>query len=191
MESQRLVRIAPRKAVPVLRTGSVFWKDYTVTVRMRALIDDAPSGFLFRYQTSLMYYGLYFVEGRIEFHRVEKCKRDILASVPFCWDSDKFYTVSVAVKGDSFVASINGKAVLSVSDSRYLTGCVALSSCVPTQYASIRVDMEEKAYSDFVSIVEGNEKGLLEKGRKSPSSRSWQSSILARSAAAAKSDSAA
>ena len=99
MEQQRLKPPKERKAVPVLRRGDVAWKDYTVTVRMRAFTRSEICGVLFRYTSSMMHYGFFLKGENAEIHRVHKTERTVLATVPVKCDPDSVHTLRVTCKG--------------------------------------------------------------------------------------------
>lgn len=139
MESTRIQGPQEKTSLPTLASGDVLWKDYQVKVLLRPLSKDLPSGFLFRYQTSLMHYGVFFTSEGLELQRVDKLERSVLANASVDWSTDEFQLVSVTVEGDLIVLSHNGDEVLRIQDNRYADGCIALCACMPTQYASVEV----------------------------------------------------
>jgi len=69
MESSRIQGPQEKTSLPTLASGDVLWKDYQVKVLLRPLSKDLPSGFLFRYQSSLMHYGVFFTSEGLELQR--------------------------------------------------------------------------------------------------------------------------
>ena len=150
MEQMRLTEPAPRKAIPCLRAGDVMWEDYTVSVKVRAMIADHFNGILFRYQTSMMHYGFFLVPGGVELHKVAKTERTVLVHSDAPWSADEYNILSVSLDGSSIRCSINGKVVIEYSDNTYSEGCIALCACRPTRYRDVCVEMTDaqfKAYS--------------------------------------------
>lgn len=139
MESSRIQKPQEKTTLPTLVSGDVLWQDYQVKVSLRPLSKDLPSGFLFRYQTSLMHYGVFFTSEGLELQRVDKLERIVLAQASFLWSTDEFQQVTVTLDGDLIVISHNEEEVLRYHDGRYANGCIALCACMPTQYASIEV----------------------------------------------------
>ncbi len=139
LEQMRVQPMGDRAALPTLAAGEKDWRDYELTVSLRPLTRTFASGILFRYQTSMMHYALFLVEGGVELHRVEKYERTLLGSVKADWDCDTYQELSVKARGDRFVCSLNGTPVLDVTDGRYEEGGIALSSCMPAQYARVAV----------------------------------------------------
>ena len=160
MEQMRVTKPMEKAAVPVLRAGAVDWADYTVSVALRALTAQEICGVLFRYQTSMMHYGFFLVPGGVELHRVDKLERTVLASARTDWGCDDFHTLTVGIRGDSFTCFLDGRKVLEAADTRYGNGCVALCACMPTQYRSISVQMDNAAY-DRLMVLRDKEKHLL------------------------------
>jgi rhamnogalacturonan endolyase len=144
MEQMRITCPAEKKAVPVLRAGDTDWTDVTVSVNLRVLMPSRICGFLFRYQTSMMHYGIFLADGCIELHRVVKQERTILARKEITWDCDTFHELSVTVTGSRIQGFLDGKQCLEADDTTYSNGCIALCACMPTQYVSVSVTTDEK-----------------------------------------------
>lgn len=174
MESQRLVKILPRKANPTLRAGDIDWKDYTFSVAIRPLINDERAGVLFRYQTSLMHYGVFFINNKIIAERVEKEERTELASATCPYSFDAFYTLKIVAKGTHFECFVNNELYLSFNDDRYLSGCIALSSCIPSQYSSCSVDMDKNCYKELNKQRLEKENSLNLNRTKYPKMKLWK-----------------
>ncbi|WP_320128324.1 hypothetical protein [uncultured Sphaerochaeta sp.] len=146
MEQMRMTKPRPKKAVPILRAGSTDWTNVTISVSLRALTATQICGFLFRYQTSMMHYGIFLVPGGIALHRVEKQERTVLSYCEIPWSCDTFHELSVEVKGSHIQGFLDGKPCLETEDARYTTGCMALCACMPTQYASVSVTTDDATF---------------------------------------------
>jgi rhamnogalacturonan endolyase len=139
MELSRIQEIQTKTTLPTLVSGDPLWQDYLLKAVLRPLSKDLPCGLLFRYQTSLMHYGLFFTSEGLEIHRVEKNERTILAKAPVTWSTDEFQRVSITLKGEEITVRHQEKELLLVKDGLYPAGGIALSACMPTQYASVEV----------------------------------------------------
>lgn len=168
MEQMRIKPPENKKAVPVLRCGDVRMKDYRVSVKMRAYSKGEVSGILFRYQTSSMHYAFYLNKDGAEVDRVNKTERVILARAHFDWSTDIFHTLRVVVKGNRFLCYFDKSLVLDCSDDMYRTGTVALSSCIPAAYSSIKVEMTEEEEDAFNKVIEKDRKRIEEKRKHFP-----------------------
>ncbi len=149
IEQMRLTEPAPRKAIPTLRSGDILWSDYTVSASVRPMIAAHFNGILFRYQTSMMHYGLFLVLGGVELHRVDKLERTVLASAKVSWDADGYNELKVSLEGSGIRCYLNGSLVIETFDSRYSTGCIALCACRPTRYRAVSVEMTEEQYRTY------------------------------------------
>lgn len=154
MEQMRIKPPKDRSAVPCLRKGDVRMGDYKLTVVMRAYRRDEISGIAFRYQTSMMHYGFFLKGNGVEFHRVNKMERTVLASKACEWSTDSFHSLGVLCKGGSFTCFLDGEEVFEVKDEMYSEGCIALSSSMPAAYSNVLVEMtndEKKAFDERLS----------------------------------------
>lgn len=70
------------------------------------LFDSLYAAILFRYQTSLMHYAFFLNGNKIQFWRVNKTERTMLAQTPFEYNGDEYYTISVVCKGNTFTGAV-------------------------------------------------------------------------------------
>ena len=83
MEQTRVRNPLTHGVCPVLATGEERWQDYTFTVTLRTLCSNEEAGVLFRYQTSLMHYAFFMNDNKVQFWRIEKKERTMLAEAPY------------------------------------------------------------------------------------------------------------
>ena len=165
MEQQRVTSPdAPKGAMPALRAGDVRWKNYRIKAEVRVFTHSEPCGILFHYQTSMMHYGFFLTKTGAELHRVDKMHRVLLASSPVLWNEDDFHLMEVEVKNDSYKCYLDGTLIFNVSDDVYTSGCIALSACMPTQYKTIEVEMEDDDYAAYEKAI-AEEKAKVERLR--------------------------
>lgn len=143
MELSRIQAPQEKTTLPTLVSGDVLWQDYQVTVLLRPLSKDLPCGILVRYQTSLMHYGVFFTSEGVELQRVDKLERTVLAKASLPWSTDEFQQLTVTVEGSLICISYDDKQVIRFHDGRFSNGCIALCSCMPTQYASVVVSCDK------------------------------------------------
>lgn len=174
MEQQRICEPGVKKAVPCLRAGSVDWKDYTVTLKIRPALDSHISGVLFRYQTSMMHYGFFLVKGGVEFHRVDKLERTVLVNAKADWDPDDFHELKVTCQGSNFRCYLDGRLVIEAVDDTWKSGCIALCACIPTQYKDVKVEMSEKALQDLEAERKAHEEAVKAKAATYPKAKLWK-----------------
>lgn len=139
IEQMRVDNPSMNGVCPVLAGGDKQWKDIVVSLRMRALSTKEPVGMLFRYQTSLMHYAFFLSDGKAFVLRVDKMERTKLKEVPFAYNCDDLYLLEIAMKGNEFVCSIDGKPLIEFSDGRYESGCIGLAGYMPVQYTDVKV----------------------------------------------------
>lgn len=163
MEQMRVRNPLTNGVCPALATGDVDWADYTVSVRMRALRTDEEAGLLFRYQTSLMHYAFFLNNGKAQVWRVVKKERTVLAECDFPYDCDTIYTLAVDCQGDTFVCSVDGAPLLTVQDSRYANGKVALAAYMPAQYTDFSVATTPEAAARLTALKDAKRARLAEK----------------------------
>lgn len=163
LEQMRIEQMRVKWSVPILAGGNTDWTDYTLEVCLRPLSKDLMSGVLFRYQTSLMHYGLFFTEDGLELHRVEKLERTVLVQKKLAWSSDDFQMLKVVVIGSSIVVFHDKMEVLRCEDSRYANGGIALCACMPTQYASVSVKSDAETIAFLQQKKMEKENRVLEK----------------------------
>ncbi len=168
MEQMRLSSPGPHVSCPTLTAGDKDWKNYIFSVKMRPLYSKEPTGILFRYQTSLMHYAFYLFDSRAQLYLIEKEQKKLIAEAPFPFDTDTFYTLTASVCGDKIDLAIDGKTVLTASDSRYSHGSVALASYMPAQYTDVRVSAPEEEIAALTAQRREKAEALAKKRFKYP-----------------------
>lgn len=174
MEQMRLTEPVVGKGIPTLRAGDTMWKDCTVTARVRSMINTGFCGILFRYQTSMMHYGFFLVQGGVELHKVEKTCRTVLAKAEAQWSEDEYNTLCIELDGPHIRCSLNGVRVIEVCDGRYKDGCIALSSCRPARYRDISVAMTDAQYAVYCSDRDAWEKDEEQAKAGHPGAKLWK-----------------
>jgi hypothetical protein len=114
-----------------LVAGDDGWKDYTLSVKAKA-IDDDGFGVVFRYQDSEHFYRLLFLQDGLSGGPITRLDRREGADYTELWPVARGYrtstemTIVVKVDGDVIKASVDGRQLFEVKDSKYEHGKVGL-----------------------------------------------------------------
>ena len=141
----------PQGNCPTLVAGEKDWTDYEATVTVQLLSTVEPCGMLFRYQTSLSNYGFFIGGGKAQIIRIDKYDRTVLAEKDFAVNCDDEYELKVICSGSDFDCYVNGEKLLSASDDRLKSGCVALAAFMPARFSSIGVNCEKAVYDAMIA----------------------------------------
>ena len=148
IEQMRVRNPLTKNVSPLLVAGDIQWKDYTAAVRVRALCTEEEAGLVFRYQTSLMNYGFFLNDSnKVQFWKICKKNRILMAEAEYPYNSDEYYLLEVECRGSHFTGRINGKTVLTMEDSDYKYGKIAISSYMPAQFTDIKVWTDEDSFA--------------------------------------------
>ena len=145
---QHLVAEAPQFSTPLFITGDPEWSDYTVEVKVKPLALNRMAGVVFRYHTNRHYYLFVLEDGkraRLALHLpLEKALRvrdwKELASAPFTYDAQHYYTLKVENIGPRIRAYVDGK--LRAGGHRLgdgPKGKAGLTATVPARFQDFRV----------------------------------------------------
>jgi len=158
LEQMRVRNPLTKNASPLLVAGDVAWRDYAAEVLMRPLSTAEEAGLVFRYQTSLMNYFFCLNNGKAQFWKVCKRVRTLMAEVDYAYHGDHYYRLQVECRGSHFTGSIDGEAVLKMTDADYSYGKIAVSSYMPAQFTDVSVRTDQSSYEAF--LTEKSEKEL-------------------------------
>lgn len=114
-----------------LVAGDAGWKDYTLSVKAKA-IDDDGFGVVFRYQDSEHFYRLLFLQDGLSGGPITRLDRRDGADYTELKTVEKGYrpgaevAIEVRVDGDVIKASVDGRQLFEVKDSKYEHGKIGL-----------------------------------------------------------------
>ena len=167
---------------PLFVTGDPEWSDYTVEVRMKPLALDDMAGIVFRYHTNRHYYLFALVGGKQarlalrlpmdRTFRVPDWKE--LATVPFPYDTDHYYTLRVENNGPRMRAYIDGKLVAEASDSEILKGKAGLTAEAPARYQDFRATAPDAAAKAIQGRIRAREAELAKLRDANPLPKVWK-----------------
>ena len=166
---QHTINLEPHRVTPLFVTGEPEWRDYRVEVSVRPLSLQQEAGLVFRYRTSRHYYRLALEGGsRVRLVARLPIDRDFrvadwreLASVPFDYDTRRWYRLEVAADGDRLRGWIDGKPVVDVRDGELAAGIAGLTANTPARFKSFRVTATRAASDALAQRVGARDAELV------------------------------
>ncbi|MCZ2152358.1 MAG: hypothetical protein LC114_00415 [Bryobacterales bacterium] len=148
-------------ATAIFLTGEPEWHDYTVEAKVKPLAFDGIAGVVFRYHTNYHHYRFGLTGGNravLALHMpLEKAfrVRDVreLASAPFAYDTDHYYTLRVENSGPRIRAYIDGKLVLETTHSEILQGKTGVTAAAPARFQEFRVTAPDEVHRQIAERV--------------------------------------
>lgn len=179
---QHTIHDMPQLWNPTMMVGDEEWSDYTVEVKAKALSKADMAGVVFRYRTNRHYYlfGLRggdtaFLALRLPFEKTyRQAEWKELATAAFDYDSDTYYTLSVANEGARMIASINGEPVLEASDGEILKGKAGITANIPTRFMDFSVTASDETEREIRSRIAHRETELEHLRAGNPRPEVWR-----------------
>lgn len=183
---QVLTPTAPRMFqimfAPLLVTGELEWKDYSVEANVTPLSTGGTSGIVLNYSTNRHFLQFSLKNGK-EAHLAvrmpeEKAFRVIewqeLGTVDFPYESGKTYHLKVDVHDGKAIASINGKVVIVGENVQATSGKAGLVADVPTVFNDFEVRVTAETLSSIKSAIEQRERELAQLRSQYPHPVLWK-----------------
>ncbi|MEO6008496.1 MAG: hypothetical protein ABIX28_26355 [Vicinamibacterales bacterium] len=172
----------PELSSPTFVTGDAEWADYRAEVKMRPLSTAEQMGLVFRYHTNRHYYMLALSAGTtaklVVRQPIEKTYRIAefreLASIPFPYDTTKYYALAVVNDGPKITAFIDGKQVMQATDSELLAGKAGVAASVPARFQKFRVTTSAAAGAAIDQRVAAREAELKKLRAGNPQPKLWK-----------------
>jgi rhamnogalacturonan endolyase len=128
-----------------LSTGSRDWVDYIAKVQLIPT-GGGRCGMAFRWLDARHYYAFLLENGnRIALYRREHDESQLLASADFPHSGSEAYVLVASAKGQQIACSVEGGPEISVEDTEYPSGGVALLAESPATYDSLQVRGKRRA----------------------------------------------
>jgi len=163
---------------PMLVTGDPDWRDYQVSGTVRPLSLQGPCGLVLRYHDSRNFYSFGFdgTGNSIQLLRHQHEGTTVLAEMPFSYDCDTTYVLSVRAKGEEFVGLVDGIEQVRARDATpgLEKGRIGLWAICPARFGDIEVKTTLTAYSAFLDIRDRREKELDELRARNPKPVLWK-----------------
>lgn len=141
---------------PMLVTGDIAWRDYTVETSVTPKTGERMCGVVFRYQNDRRYYFAGMDGERAVLKRVNhatafhKPDEKILAEAPANWKPGETVPIAISVQGDTLKAEVNG-LTLEAEDTLFPDGKVGLTSDNPALFHAVTI----RAAADEIARVNG------------------------------------
>ncbi len=141
---------------PMIDAGDTIWRDYEVRVEMTPLEVKGRTGIAFRLNNDRCYYFFGMNDNKAVVLKMQHGKGfrkenvTFLASQPFEWKANQKYALKVIVQGENFTASIDEKALFTLSDALFSNGKIALQADNPAQFHSVKVVTTAREYERIV-----------------------------------------
>ncbi len=179
---QHLVNDMPGRTTPLFVTGDDEWIDYTVEAAVKPLSLADLAGVAFRYRTSRHYYLFALRSGKeavlLVRNPIEKQLRNAewrqLGTVPFAYDTKRYYRLRVENNGPRIRALVDGKQLLSVSDGEIVKGQAGLMANVPARFQDFVVSVEDTVRSAIEQRIQEREAALSKIRASNPQPRLWK-----------------
>jgi hypothetical protein len=163
MECMRIEKNRPHRTFPTLETGSKFWKNYKVSVKVQRLSMKGIAGLVFCLNNSIDTLVFAF-KNKDEISLTYRHKEDLqeLASTKYVHNSDSIYTLSVNVEGRNIYCYINDVQVLE-ADSEFAArgGKVGITADCPTRFTDFIVSVtpdEQKQINNVKKVARESER---------------------------------
>lgn len=144
MEQMRIVDNRPHKTHPMLITGSVHWRNYTVSAKVRLFNTRGSAGIGFDCQNTLNLYVLVLEGGKLKLVYRHKQEDKELAGCDFEYNCDEFYELKAECRGDSVSCFVNDKELFSYKDEGLSRGGkIAITATIPAQFTDVEVSVSE------------------------------------------------
>jgi rhamnogalacturonan endolyase len=179
---EQLSDTANQWANPIFITGDPEWSDYTVEVKVKPLNPTNMAGIAFRYRTNRHYY-LFSLEGgnqaKLLLHLpLEKALRErdwkVLGSVPYSYDTRKYYALKVANQGPAVRAYIDGKLVLQATDSDMVKGRAGVTTSGPARFQDFHVSVSDADNRNISARMQSRDTELASLRESNPKPKLWK-----------------
>ncbi len=179
---QHTVNLEPERVTPLFVTGDPEWRDYRVDVSIQPLSLEKEAGLVLRYRTSRHYYRV-ALEGGARLRLTVRLPIDQdfrvsawreLASVPFTYDTKRWYRLEASAEGDRIRASVDGRQLIDVRDRELTSGTAGLTANMPARFQSFRVTTDPAAAVDLRGRIERRDREVERLRADNPRPQLWR-----------------
>lgn len=151
--------------VPMLVTGDLKWKAYTVSTQVWPLSSQNKCGISFLYQDSRHFYWFCLSDGTAaELWQKNEEKFELLLHKDFSYDCDTAYTLKADIDKNYIACSINDESLFSLRKPIYGQGKIALAALTPARFLNIEAWMDQSEYDKFLSQQQAERSRTIKKG---------------------------
>jgi len=179
---QHLVYELPKLASPLFVTGDPEWSDLSVEALVRPLQLGERAGIVFRYRTNRQFHS-FTLTGGTTARLAERLPLETAyrvagererASIPFAYDSKRYYRLKVEDRGGRIRAYIDDRLVLEVPDTEQARGKAGVLASVPARFQDFRVGTCADGKQAIDERIRGREAELARLRAGNPQPRLWK-----------------
>ena len=167
---------------PLFVTGDPEWERYSLSTKVRPLSLDDMVGVVFRYHTNRHHYRFELARGKTARLAVRQPLETSfrvaawreLASVPFPYDTTRYYELKVEDDGSTIKASIDGTLILTADDREIVRGKVGVTANIPARFQDFRVIASEETIRQIDQRIARREAELAGLRAANPRPRLWK-----------------
>lgn len=167
---------------PMFVTGDPAWHSYTVEVDVKPLSFRDLAGIAFRYKTNRHFYVFGLRGGKEAVLRlrlpIDRALRTgnwkELGSVPFSYDTTRYYSLKVENDGARIRAYVDGKLVLQADDSEITSGRIALTANAPARFRRVVVSASDTVETSIRRAIERRDQELAALRAANPRPKLWK-----------------
>jgi hypothetical protein len=174
--------MVPQLFAPLFITGEPEWRDYTVEVSVCPLSTAEWAGVVCRYQTN-RHHILFSIENgktarlakRLPLEeKFRVCSWQQLGTAEFPYESNRYYRLRVENNGPEIRAFIDGKLILTATDTDLTGGKVGLSANTPARYQNFRVSVTPQTKEQIVGSIQKRNDELSRLRAANPQPKLWK-----------------
>ena len=165
---------------PTIDAGNAFWGDYKAEVVMSPLVLEGRTGMLFRLHNDRCYYFFGMDDHKLVILKVNhgtgyrQEKKEVLAEKEFNWETDRKYTLTATVEGNTFTTSIDGVKAFTIQDNLYPRGKVGLTSDKAARFFSVKVSTSASEVDRIAMENDAQTKEWEELQANNPKPKLWK-----------------
>jgi len=145
MEQMRLIDNKPHKTHPMLMTGDMHWRNYTVSAKIRLFNTSGSTGIGFNCKNSLNLYVLVFEDGELKLEYRHKQVDEVLVSCAYEYNCDEYYELKAVIDESRVECYVNDVKLLEYSSEKLCEGGkTAITATAPAQFTDFLVMVDEK-----------------------------------------------
>jgi hypothetical protein len=174
--------MVPKLFAPLFITGEPEWRDDTIEVSMCPLSTTEWAGVVFRYHTNRHHVLFALEDGKrarlakrlpLE-EKFRVCSWQELAAADIPYEANRYYQLRIENQGPEIRAFIDGKLILTASESELTGGKVGLSAITPARYQDFRVSVTPETNELIAAAVHKRQVELAALQAANPKPKLWK-----------------
>ncbi len=168
--------------LPLFVTGDPEWSGYTLEAKVRPLSLAEGVGLVFRYHHNRHYYLFSVINGekaRLSVRQpLESGLREgvwrSLGEVDFEYGVKRYLSFRVEDDGRDIRCSIDGKVLLTATDTELAGGLIGAAANVPARFTDFKVSVSETTHAQILERIDAREMELARLRRENPKPKLWK-----------------